>query len=134
MRKGQEEGARTCNGNDGDGGEDAAVCGVKERWFKSPERDCMIEDFSREKFADNSNKRIKRVVNLYSEWRKNRMQNYCTELEIVRCDLDKLNQFSKADMCYSLARFIRKVTHLNGKGSSAKHTQGNCTDVPDAFT
>ena len=89
------------------------------RWlvweFKRPEEDDVIDEFSRKKFADNFNKKIKWVVNLFVDWYKNRMDNFCKDVEVVRCNLDQLNQFSKSDMCFAMSHFIREIKRMDGK-------------------
>ena len=42
------------------------------------------------------------------------MSKFCESVEILRSDLDKLNQFSQSDLCYALCRFIREDKKLNG--------------------
>ena len=75
----------------------------KVREFKEPENDEVINDFSSKKFVQNSNNKIRWDVNLYSEWRKHRISKVCGDVEIVRCDLDRLNQFCKSDMSFALS-------------------------------
>ena len=77
-----------------------------KRQFKEPDDVAVINDFSSKKFTQNSNNKIRWAVNLYSEWRANRLGNFCKEVEIVRCDLGRLNQFCKGDMNFALSRFI----------------------------
>ena len=115
MKDFSEAGGMVCDGENLKLGEDdGGKCGMK-RQFKSPEKDLVIDEFSRKKFAKNSNNNINWAVNLFCQWRKNRLSKFCSDVEIVHCHLDCLNQFSKADMCHSLARFIREVKRLDGK-------------------
>ena len=81
----------------------------KKREFKESEPNQIIIDCSSRKFAQNSNNKIKWAVNLYSDWRVNRLKKYCGDVEIVRSDLDRLNQFSKTDLNFALCRFIKKL-------------------------
>ena len=46
----------------------------RSREFKKPENDMNINYLSNKKFALQSQKKIKWAVNLYSEWRRNRMK------------------------------------------------------------
>ena len=86
-----------------------------QRQFKELENDSVISDFSAKESAQNSNNKIKWAVNLYGQWCSNRWKQFCNEVEILRCDLDKLNQFSKGDMCFALSQFIREIKKLNGE-------------------
>ena len=54
------------------------------------------------------------MINLYSEWRINRIhRGYCPKQVINAC-LDNLFEFSESDLCYSLCRFVREVKKLDG--------------------
>ena len=101
------------DGCDGNAVGDSSV-NRKKRRFKQPENEAVINDFSSKKFAQNSNNKIKWAVNLYCEWHANRLKQFCSDVEIVRCDLDKLNQFTKSDMSFALSRFIREIKKFNG--------------------
>ena len=53
-------------------------------------------------------------MNLYSEWRRNRMNEPGVDMSIVEADLDMLNNFNKGDLAYALSRFVHEVTTLDG--------------------
>ena len=58
---------------------------------------------------------MKWAVNLYCDWRSNRLSKFCESTEILRADMDKIFQFNKSDLCYSMCTFVREVKKLNGE-------------------
>ena len=84
-----------------------------KRQFKSPETDKNIDNMSRKQFALKTKSKMKWVVNLYSEWRKSRIGLVGCAPQILNANLDTF-VFSKYDLCYSMARFIREVRKLDG--------------------
>ena len=84
----------------------------KKRQFKAPEDDAQINNVTKKNFAPKSKLKINWKLNLYSDWRKYRMSQQTHE--ILRCDLDILGQFSKADLCFAMCRFVREVKKLDG--------------------
>ena len=93
-------------------------CGNKKNkaWeFKDPVVDDSINDFSCKKFAPEPRHKIKWAVNLYGEWRRNQIGTPGCDFQIVQANLEMLYTFCKADLCYSLSRFVRKVRRIDGK-------------------
>ena len=76
----------------------------KIREFKQPEHDNNIEDISRKKFAPQSKQKIMWAVNLYNQWRENRMSNGVIPVEIVNANLDMTGCFNEKDLSYSLSK------------------------------
>ena len=86
----------------------------KAREFKIPEKEETIEQFSKKQFAPQSKHKIMWVVNLYSDWRRNRIAVPGVCYQIVQANLEMLYTFTQGDLCYSLSRFIREVKKLDG--------------------
>ena len=86
----------------------------KSREFKKPEVKGQIDNCSMKKFAPQSQRKMKWAVNFYDGWCKNRILTSCADPEIIRCDLNCLGQFNKADLCFSLCQFVRVIKKLNG--------------------
>ena len=53
-------------------------------------------------------------MKLFGEWCSYRMSLQGVPDEIIRCDLNSIGDFSKADLCFSMCRFIREVKKLDG--------------------
>ena len=86
----------------------------KKRQFKAPEDDVQINNVTKKNFAPKSKLKINWAMNLYSDWRKYRMSQQCVPDEILKCDLDSLGQFFKADLCFAMCRFVREVKKMDG--------------------
>ena len=54
------------------------------------------------------------AVNMYSDWRHNRMSQGYVLKEIIDANLAVLNTFSEHDLCFALSRFIREVKKIDG--------------------
>ena len=63
-------------------------------------------------FSDETMKKVSWVRNMYNDWRI--FRNSQPTLQDVKCDLEKLGDFSKEDLCYDLCRFITEVKKLDG--------------------
>ena len=87
----------------------------KTKRFKDPVDDRQIASVSNRVFAPESQRKIKWVINLYSEWRRNRISKPFCPNQIVNANLDLLFQITQVDLAYSLCRFIREVKKLNGE-------------------
>ena len=99
------------------GGEDGSLVESdkkKGRVFKDPVNDDSIQVMSRKVFAPQSRKKMKWAMNLYSEWRANRIGNPGVSSCIVNANLDRFDSFTKGELAYSLCRFVREVRKLNG--------------------
>ena len=57
---------------------------------------------------------MKWAVNMYSQWRINKMGSGYISDQIVNANLDVINEVSKADLCFALSRFICEVKKLDG--------------------
>ena len=86
----------------------------KNREFKEPENDNDIENYGKKQFAEKSKQKILWAVNLYDQWRKNRMRNPGCCVEIYNANLQFYRNFSKVDLCFALSRFVREVKKING--------------------
>ena len=86
----------------------------KSHEFKQPELDKNITEFGMKRFAPQSRRKIVWAVNLYGDWRRERIGILETGLQILNANLDKVYSFVKSDLCYSLSRFVREVKKLDG--------------------
>ena len=84
------------------------------REFKLPETDRTLNSISKKNFAPKSKSKIMWAVNMYSEWRRNRLAMPLCPPEIINANLDMVGTFAKNDLCHSLSRFIREVKKLDG--------------------
>ena len=84
------------------------------RVFKAPEEEENIRSMSRKNFAPKSKKKIKWAVNLYSDWRRNRIGKPGVPSAIVNANLEVVNSFTKGELAFALCRFIREVRKLDG--------------------
>ena len=90
---------------------DSGTKKLKNHEFKQPENDTNIQEFSKKKFVPQSKRKIMWTVNLYNQWRSNRMSGDGVILfQIVNANLDLLGSFCKSDLCYALSRLgsVRK--------------------------
>ena len=99
------------NGTSMSKGVGSKVCNCE---FKKPEEDSNVEKASKKKFAPLSKTKIKWAVNMYSQWRLNRMSDGQVPDEIVRANLDLVMGVENSDLCFALARFIREVKKIDG--------------------
>ena len=97
--------------NDISGGQDSK----KRRVFKEPTDESNFGVLEKKQFAPESKKKIKWAVNMYSEWRKNRVSYVGVSDKIVRANLDCLHTFDKADLSYALSKFVTEIKRLDGK-------------------
>ena len=95
-------------------GPSTSGCQSKKREFKEPEDDSRIASVSNKVFAPESQRKIKWAVNLYCEWRRNRIGKAFCPNQIINSNLDLLFQLTQVDLAYSLCRFIREVKKLDG--------------------
>ena len=86
----------------------------KTRVFKIPENDNNIRNLSNKHFAPQSKRKMRWAVNLYSDWRRNRMTLPGVDCSIIDANLEVLDGFSEFDLAYSLCRFVREVRKLDG--------------------
>ena len=82
--------------------------------FKDPEQDINIFDISRKKFAPQSRHKMMWAVNMYNEWRGNRIGKPGVAGEILQANLELLYTFTEHDLGFALSRFIREVKKLDG--------------------
>ena len=87
----------------------------KERVFKDVESEDKINNLSNKQFAEQSRRKIRWAVNLYCQWRLNRMNDSCCPSQISRANLDFVFAVQQEDLAYSLARFLREVKRVDGK-------------------
>ena len=84
-----------------------------KRVFKQPVTEDKIHELSFKTFAEQSKRKIRWAVNMYQQWRVNRMKKVLIEKPIRDVDLDFVGSFSEDDMNYVLSRFIREVRKLD---------------------
>ena len=53
-------------------------------------------------------------MNLYCDWRRNRLGKPGTDYSILQANLEMLNGFAMGDLCHALCRFVREVKKLDG--------------------
>ena len=82
--------------------------------FKKPESYINIDQFSKKRFAPQSRRKILWAVNLYTDWRKNRIVMAGCSLQIVNANLESVGIFAKGDLCHSLSCFVREVKKIDG--------------------
>ena len=85
----------------------------KKRKFKEPQCDYVMNSVSHKDFAPQGKHKIKWAVNMYVDWRNQRMKCENCPNEIMFADLDRLGMFTQNDLAFSLARFIREIKKLD---------------------
>ena len=55
------------------------------------------------------------AVNLYRDWRQNRISIPGANVQLFNADLRFLENFNKAELCFALCRFFREVKKLDGR-------------------
>ena len=85
------------------------------REFKAPTDDQEIGVLQKKRFAPESQKKMKWAVNMYSEWRRNRLANGMCPQQLIDCNLDLLGSFHQSQLSFALSRFIVEVRRLDGK-------------------
>ena len=86
---------------------------AKERQFKSPQDEDKISKLSFKNFAEQSKKKIRWAVNLYSEWQLNRMKQLFVDKAVRDVDLACVGEIEKANLCYALCRFITEIKKVD---------------------
>ena len=86
----------------------------KQREFKKPEEDVNMNEMTKKKFAPQPKCKMLWAMNLYDDWRRNRMGQGGVADEIIKSDLNMIGEFIKADLCFSLCRFVREVKKMDG--------------------
>ena len=84
------------------------------RTFKQNTTNCEINVVSKKKFAPQSKRKMKWVLNMFSDWRLYRLKQQSPPAEINRCDLDKIGEFSQDDLNFALSRFICEIKRIDG--------------------
>ena len=97
--------------------------GGTKRTYKAPENQAKINELSHKNFAYESKKKIKWAVNMYDEWRVNRMKSLMVDSEIRNCDLAFVKYFSKQELSHCLARFITEVKKIDNTDFTGKTLQ-----------
>ena len=85
---------------------------TSKRTFHSARSTQQLSDMSKRKFAENSEKKISWVLDLYLQWCEYRL----SDIKVPqRSKLSNLSQekFSKEDLAYRLSHFITEVKKLN---------------------
>ena len=60
-----------------------------------------------------SKKKIRWAVNMYCDWRRNRIAKTAVPHQSIRADLDDLYNVKQNDLCYSLLCFIGEVKKVD---------------------
>ena len=81
----------------------------KQRIFKELQAEDKIYELSNKQFADQSKRKIRWAVKLFSDWRMSCMGEPDVADQILNCDLSLMRGVSKKDLAYALCRFIREV-------------------------
>ena len=103
-----------CDVMEDNGGEVAREVKNKQiRTFKKNSSSDEIIDASKKKFAPQSKRKMKWVLNMFDEWRNYRMKQESVPIEVQRCDLNRVGQFSEFDLCFVLARFICEIKRID---------------------
>ena len=84
----------------------------KLRSYKKPLTDDVMVAMSRKKFSDETMKKVQWIRQMYSDWKQFRDMD--PNLLGVQCNLEKLGEFSKEQLCNDLCRFITEVKKLDG--------------------
>ena len=77
-----------------------------KREFKVPSNDDVIVGLSKKKFAPESWRKMKWVINMFKEWRINRINSGPVSDEIVETNLEDVPNLSEPKLAYSLSRFV----------------------------
>ena len=75
-----------------------------------------LEELRKIKLKKWSENKVKWAVNTYSEWRVARLEKVQFDQKIFHCDLANLPCVTKANLEYSLTRFVPEVTKSKGDG------------------
>ena len=89
-----------------------------QRSYHVPFDDGKIEEFTHKKFSPETNKKIKWVIKMYSEWREYR--NSRDDLENVPCDLRDRSTITPDSLIFGVSRFITEVKKLDGSDFPGK--------------
>ena len=102
-----------CSG--GDVSNDGINNGNKKvrRAFKQATEDQSLIKLTHKNFAPESKKKMKWAVNMYCEWRVNRLKNINVPLPILNSNLDDLYNIKQEDLCYSLSCFIGEIKKVD---------------------
>ena len=101
---------------EGDGTDDRNYYSNKRRRiFKEPTSDVDFGVLEKNSLLLNPRKKIKWAVNMYSQWRLNRISYVGCSDEIVKANLDMLHTFDKRDLSFALSKFVTEIKRLDGK-------------------
>ncbi len=96
------------------GGGDVDPVPEKTFRFKPATTDTEMEQLSGKKFAQNTDRKISWAVELFAEWRKNRILDPNCPGKILWSSLVDPD-LNKAHLCYSLCAFINEIRCRDGK-------------------
>ena len=91
------------------------------RVFKDPTDDFKIDDLGKKQFAPESKKKMRWAVNMYCQWRSNRMSSALCPDQVINSNLDDLSNLSQGSFSYALSRFIVEIRRLDGKEYPPQH-------------
>ena len=83
------------------------------RTFKPVQNEDKIKKLSFKNFSEQSRRKIKWAVNMYCQWRSNRLVDSCVPQQIRFANIDYLNEFTQEDLCFALCRFITEVKKVD---------------------
>ena len=69
---------------------------------------------NKKKFAPESRRKMKGVLNLCSEWRNNRITNGTVCDAILKLNLEDVSSFTESDLVSCLSYFVREIKKLDG--------------------
>ncbi len=81
--------------------------------FKQPRSDDDMKKMGQKKFAEETYKKMRWVVNMYHSWHITHNRN--PDAVPIKADLDNPVTLEKKMLCYALCRFITKIKKLNGE-------------------
>ena len=86
----------------------------KTRTFKDPTNNDIISEMSKKHNAKGSEIKIKWAVNMYTQWKVDRIKSSDVAQEIKNADLSCFYSFTQHDLYYALSRFIGEVKEYDG--------------------
>ena len=94
---------------------DVGSGGKRNREFKEPMSDDKIDYLGKKQFAPESKKKMKWAVNMFCQWRFNRLSKPFCPSQVINSNLDDLANIVPLDLSFALSRFIVEVRRLDGK-------------------
>ncbi len=87
--------------------------------FKAPSSRSELDNLSKKKFADSTERKIQWAVKLFHQWRYASLGQSVVEPEIHGCNIDAIG-VNKAQLSFSLCAFLNEIKCVDGQEYSAK--------------